>query len=131
MSGCFAGVEWSSEEHACCVVDEHGRIVEGRRYRHDERGISALRRRLIDLEVELVGVERPDGLLIDRLLDAGPSVLAIRPTLIRSRPCALGSVRPVALATASTALCPSSLAPIATVIGSWSRTPIRPRRCAR
>ncbi len=38
----FAGVDWASEEHAVCVVDEHGRIVEGRRYRHNETGIRAL-----------------------------------------------------------------------------------------
>jgi hypothetical protein len=25
------GVDWASEEHALCVVDERGRIVEGRR----------------------------------------------------------------------------------------------------
>jgi hypothetical protein len=36
--GRFAGIDWASEEHAVCVVDEQGRIVEGRRYRHDERG---------------------------------------------------------------------------------------------
>ena len=38
----FAGIDWASEEHAVCVVDERGRIVEGRRYRHDEPGIRAL-----------------------------------------------------------------------------------------
>jgi hypothetical protein len=31
----FAGVDWASEEHAVCVVDERGRIVEGRRYRNE------------------------------------------------------------------------------------------------
>jgi hypothetical protein len=40
--GRFAGVDWASEEHAVCVVDERGRIVEGRRYRHNEAGIRAL-----------------------------------------------------------------------------------------
>ena len=77
----FAGVDWASEEHAVCVVDQDGRIVEGRRYRHDERGIGALCERLLDLGVELVAIERPDGLLIDRLLDAGPSVIAVHPNL--------------------------------------------------
>jgi hypothetical protein len=66
VSSCFAGVDWASEEHACCVVDEPGRILEGRRYRHDERGISALCGRLVGLGVQLVAVERPDGLLIER-----------------------------------------------------------------
>lgn len=79
---CFAGVDWASEEHACCVVDQDGRILEGRRYRHDERGISALCARLVALEVELVSIERPDGLLIERLLDAGLSVIAIHPNQV-------------------------------------------------
>jgi len=82
MEGCFAGVDWASEEHACCVVDNGGRIVEGRRYRHDERGITTLCRRLVDLGVELVAVERPDGLLIERLLDAGLSVIAVHPNQV-------------------------------------------------
>jgi len=69
--GRFAGVDWAREEHAVCVVDEHGRIVEGRRYRHNESGIRALCSRLVRLKVKLVALERPDGLLIDRLLDAG------------------------------------------------------------
>ena len=37
--GRFAGVDWASEEHAVCVVDERGRIVEGRQFGHDEPGI--------------------------------------------------------------------------------------------
>jgi transposase len=80
--GRFAGVDWASEEHACCVVDGDGRIVEGRRYRHDEPGLAALCARLVELGVALVAVERPDGLLIDRLLDSGLSVIAIHPNQV-------------------------------------------------
>jgi transposase len=79
----FAGVDWASEEHAVCVVDGDGRIVEGRRFVHDERGIRALCRRLTDqLGVTLVAIERPDGLLIERLLDAGLSVIAVHPNQV-------------------------------------------------
>lgn len=78
----FAGVDWASEEHAVCVVDEEGRIVEGRRYVHDERGIRALCARMIELAVELVAIERPDGLLIERMLDAGLSVIAVHPNQV-------------------------------------------------
>jgi transposase len=77
-----AGIDWASEEHACCVVDASGRIIEGRRYRHDERGIKALCERQLELEVKLVAIERPDGLLIERLLDAGLSVIAIHPNQV-------------------------------------------------
>lgn len=90
---CFAGVDWASEEHACCVVDSDGRIVEGRRYRHDERGITALCERLLEIEVGLVAIERPDGLLIERLLDVGLSVVAVHPNQVaatRSRYSAAG-----------------------------------------
>ena len=80
--GLFAGVDWASEEHAVCVVDEQGRIIEGRRYTHDERGIGALCSRLLKLAVELVSIERPDGLLIERLLDAGLRVIAVHPNQV-------------------------------------------------
>jgi transposase len=78
----FAGVDWASEEHAVCVVDERGRIVEGRRYRHNEAGLRALCSRLVRLGVALVALERPDGLLIERLLDAGLEVIAVHPNQV-------------------------------------------------
>jgi hypothetical protein len=53
----FAGVGWAGEEHAVCVVGGDGRIVEGCRYGHDERGITALCCRLFELGVELVGTD--------------------------------------------------------------------------
>ena len=78
----FAGIDWASEEHACCVLDADGRIIDGRRYRHDERGIRALCAHLLERGVLLVAVERPDGLLIERLLDAGLHVIAIHPNQV-------------------------------------------------
>ena len=87
--GRFAGVDWASEEHAVCVVDEQGRIMEGRRYRHSEPGIRALCARLLRLRVALVAIERPDGLLIERLLDAGLLVVAVHPNQHR-----IGRARP-------------------------------------
>ncbi|MGZ6616352.1 MAG: IS110 family transposase [Solirubrobacteraceae bacterium] len=80
----FAGVDWASEEHATCMTDEPGRIVEGRRYRHNEKGIRALCSRLVRLGVKLVALERPDGLLIERLLDAGLAVIAVQPNQVKA-----------------------------------------------
>src|SRR5262249_1729267 len=83
----FAGVDWASEEHSVCVVDERGRIFEGRRYGHNESGIRALCARLVRLGVAVVALERPDGLLIERLLDAGLAVVAVHPNQVKaSRP---------------------------------------------
>jgi transposase len=78
----FAGIDWASEEHAVCVVDADGRIAQGRRFCHDERGLGALCATLIELEVCLVAIERPDGLLIERLLDSGLEVIAIHPNQV-------------------------------------------------
>ncbi len=82
--GRFAGVDWASEEHAVCVVDERGRILDGRRYRHSELGIPTLCARLVRLRVALVALERPDGLLIGRLLDAGLAVVAVHPNQVKA-----------------------------------------------
>jgi hypothetical protein len=48
--GRFAGVDWASEEHAVCVVDEWGRILEGGATDTTRRGLCA---RLTGLRVEL------------------------------------------------------------------------------
>ena len=129
MTGGSWGVEWASEEHAVCVVDERGRIVEGRRYRHSEPGIRVLCARLVGLEVKLVALERPGGLLIERLLDAGLALIAVHPNQVKAmRP---RSVSRAESQTALTASCwPSSRGPTATASGCWSRTATRPRRCA-
>src|SRR6201996_9468960 len=82
--GRFAGIDWASEEHAVCVVDERGRIIQARRYRHTEPGIRALCARLARLEVARVALERPDGLLIERLLDAGLTVIAVHPNQVKA-----------------------------------------------
>src|SRR6202162_4543016 len=82
--GRFAGVDWASEEHAVCVVDERGRILEGRRYSHNEPGIRALCARRLRLRVGRVALERPDGLLIERLLDAGLRVVAVHPNQVKA-----------------------------------------------
>src|SRR6201996_2104967 len=82
--GRFAGIDWASEEHAVCVVDERGRIIQARRYRHTEPGIRALCARLVRLSVALVALERPDGVLIERLLDAGLAVVAVHPNQVKA-----------------------------------------------
>jgi hypothetical protein len=66
------------------VVDEQRRILEGKRYRHSEPGIRAACARLVRLRVARVALERPDGLLIERLLDAGLTVIAVHPNHVKA-----------------------------------------------
>lgn len=82
--GTFAGIDWASEEHAVCVVDEHGDRVWERLVRHDEDGIVRLCQRLVEVGAERIAIERPDGVLIDRLLDAGLHVMAVHPNQLKA-----------------------------------------------
>jgi len=65
-----AGIDWASEEHALCVVNEAGKTLAGELFAHDEAGVRELIARMRALAVARVAIERPDGLLVDRLLEA-------------------------------------------------------------
>jgi len=74
-----AGIDLASEEHRLVVVEPDGRRLDERRYSHSEEGITALVRRLLELAVGRVAIERPNGLVVDRLLAAGIAVVAVHP----------------------------------------------------
>lgn len=78
-----AGIDWASEAHEVCVSEE-GRVNERFSAGHDERGIAALAERLTRLGVARVAIERPDGILVERLLAAGIEVLAIHPNQVKA-----------------------------------------------
>lgn len=80
----FAGVDWASEEHAACVVDERGLESWRRVVAHDEAGIAGLCSELCRRGVVRVAIERPDGVLVERLLEAGLTVLAIHPNQLKA-----------------------------------------------
>ena len=75
----YAGVDWAADKHDVRVCDETGGKLLAVTFAHDEKGLRALCRALLRLKVELVAIERPDGLLVERLLDAGLRMLALRP----------------------------------------------------
>jgi transposase len=74
-----AGIDLASEEHRLVVVESDGRRLEERRFAHSEDGVSALVRRLLELDVARVALEQPNGLVVDRLVDAGVAVVAVHP----------------------------------------------------
>jgi transposase len=81
MSNC-AGVDWASDKHDVLVADAAGGELLAATYPHTEAGIDALGKALVRLHVQRVAIERPDGLLVDRLLDAGLRVLALHPNQV-------------------------------------------------
>lgn len=78
-----AGIDWASEAHEVCISEE-GRVTERFSATHDERGIAALAGKLVRLGVCRVAIERPDGILVERLLAAGLEVLAIHPNQVKA-----------------------------------------------
>ncbi len=74
-----AGLDLASEEHRLAVVERDGRRLEDRRIAHSENGLEALVRHLQGLRVARVAIEQPNGLVVDRLLDAGIAVVAVHP----------------------------------------------------
>lgn len=83
MAGMSAGIDWASEAHEVCISEE-GEVVDRFSVAHDERGIAGLARRLTELGVDRVAIERPDGILVERLLAAGLEVLAIHPNQVKA-----------------------------------------------
>jgi len=83
-----AGIDWAKDEHALCVLDATGRVLYERRYAHDEGGIERLCGSLAEVGVGRVAIERPEGILVERLLEAGRLVvLAVHPNQLKaSRP---------------------------------------------
>jgi transposase len=78
-----AGIDWASEAHEACISEE-GRVNERFSATHDEDGIAALTRRLARAGVARVAIERPDGILVERLVAAGLQVLAIHPNQVKA-----------------------------------------------
>jgi transposase len=72
-----AGVDWSWETHAVCVVDDDGPVVERFTVAHSAAGLTELIGRLRRLEVPAVAIERGDGPVVQALLAAELQVFVI------------------------------------------------------
>lgn len=83
----FVGVDWAKDDHAVCVVDASGRRVASFTVAHSRDGFEELARRLAavgPVGKVPVGIERPDGRLVDALLEAGHPVVAVSPNAIKA-----------------------------------------------
>ena len=83
----FVGIDWASTEHAVCVLDQTGKTVRAFRIPHSAAGFDDLVARLRRLGAPAglpVALERPDGRLVDRLLEAGHPVVAVQPNAIKA-----------------------------------------------
>jgi len=83
----FVGIDWGSEEHAVDIHDVAGRKVSSFMVKHSEEGFEKLVSRLRgagDPAEMPIAIERPDGRLVDRLLEAGHPVVPVSSNAIKA-----------------------------------------------
>jgi transposase len=83
----FVGIDWASQVHAVCVLNDAGTKQASFQIGHTAAGLDQLIARLGrlgDPATLPVAIERPDGRLVDRLLEAGHPVVAVQPNAIKA-----------------------------------------------
>jgi transposase len=83
----FTGIDWASAAHAVCVMNAAGKVMAEFMIEHSAEGVAALVRRLArfgDPGDVPAGIERPDGRLVDLLLEAGHPVVPVKPNAIKT-----------------------------------------------
>jgi transposase len=83
----FVGLDWGGSSHAACVVDPAGNILDRFAVAHDRDGLADLIARLGrhgPPGATPIAIERPSGLLVDTLVEAGFIVTPIHPNIVKA-----------------------------------------------
>lgn len=83
----YVGLDWAAVVHAVCVMSATGKVLAQFTIEHTAEGIATLLRRLArygDPTTVQVGIERPNGRLVDLLLEAGHPVIPVSPNAIKT-----------------------------------------------
>jgi transposase len=80
----YAGVDWATRTHAVCVVDPHGAIRARFEVPNTGKSYAGLCKRLARLGVAGVAIERPDGPLVEAMLEAGLQVVVVTPRQVKA-----------------------------------------------
>jgi transposase len=83
----YAGIDWGASEHRLCIIDQQGRTLLNRVIEHSSDGLAELltllRKHARDDRMR-VAIERPNGVLVDTLSEAGYQVVAIHPNAVKA-----------------------------------------------
>jgi transposase len=83
----YVGLDWAAATHAVCVLSAVGKILAQFMIDHTAEGIAMLIRKLAkcgDPTDIHIGIERPNGRLVDLLLEAGHPVIPVSPNAIKT-----------------------------------------------
>ncbi len=81
---CFGGVDWATDSHAVAVVDQGGGVLDEFEIEHSGDGLAELCRRLTKAGTVRVAIERPDGPVVEALLEAGFEVVVVSSRSIKA-----------------------------------------------
>lgn len=80
----FVGVDWATEEHAVCLIDDGGKVLGERVFAHTGTGIAEMCTWLLETtgaepSALSVAIEVPHGAVVETLLERGMVVHSINP----------------------------------------------------
>ena len=87
----FAGIDWSWQHHALCIVDDEGRRIEEATLPHSKPGLAKITKLLRRHGVGRVGIERGDGPVVEHLIRDGFEVVVISARQVKSLRARYGS----------------------------------------
>ena len=82
--GVTAGLDWARDDHAVSAVDDRGRETDRQTIEHSAAGLRELVNFLTRNHATEVAIERPDGPVVDTLLEAGITVVVISPNQVKN-----------------------------------------------
>ncbi len=85
----YVGIDWADQKHDVKILDEHGTLIVGKlTIKNNVAGFEQLRSQLRqcseDLAAFKIGIETPNQLVVDFLLDSGYAVWAMFPGSMKS-----------------------------------------------
>lgn len=78
------GIDWARDDHAVVIIDSKARVIYRGVVEHSARGLKNLIAVLARHGAGEVAIERPDGQVVDALLEAGLTVVVVNPNQIKN-----------------------------------------------
>lgn len=82
-NGLTCGIDWARDDHGVRIIDSDARTVHYEVIEHSSKGLKDLIAVLARHGVAEVAIERPNGPVVEALLDAGLTVVVINPNQIK------------------------------------------------
>lgn len=83
-NGLTAGLDWAKDDHVVCVVDSTGQVTARFTAEHTSTGLRSVVTKLSKLGCTEIAIERPDGPVVDTLLEAEFTVVVLSPNQLKN-----------------------------------------------